>query len=105
MVGHARQSVYNDALRNSDSLCLEFDKIPRGEIPLWEYYFEKQFDRRFGEEAHDKAYELFEFSPEELIDPQNEWSHEDEDSIKKLCPSVFSDIGITIDSDDDRKQL
>jgi len=85
------KSVYHAALQNPDSLCSEFDKIPSGDIPLWEYYFEKQFDRRFGEGAHDKAYALFDFSPGELIDTQNKWSDDDEASIKKLCPSVYSE--------------
>jgi hypothetical protein len=83
--------VYAAALRNPDSLCREFDKIPKGDIPLWEYYLSKQYDRRFGEGAHDEAYRRFKFSPEKLADPENEWSGDDETSIKRLCPTVFDE--------------
>jgi hypothetical protein len=81
--------VYAAALQNPDSLCREFDKIPKGDIPLWEYYLSKQYDRRFGEGAHDEAYRRFRFSPERLADPENEWSGDDKASIRRLCPTVF----------------
>lgn len=81
--------VYTEALRNPNSLCREFSKIPKGDIPLWEYYLAKHYDRRFGEGAHDEAYRRFKFSPEKLADPANEWEDDDEASIKRLCPTVF----------------
>jgi len=81
--------VYTAALQNPDSLCREFAKIPKADLPHWEYYLSKQYDRRFGEGAHDKAYRCFKFSPEELADPENEWNGDDEASIKRLCPTVF----------------
>lgn len=83
--------VYTVALQNPDSLCREFDKMPKGDIPLWEYSLSKQYDRRFGEGEHDKAYQRFKFSPEKLADPKNEWSSDDEASIRRLCPTVFDE--------------
>src|SRR5262245_20074215 len=41
------ESVYTAALEKPDSLCVEFAKIPEGDIPLWEYYLSKHYDRRF----------------------------------------------------------
>jgi hypothetical protein len=83
------KSVYRAALQDPDSLCVEFDKIPKGDIPLWEYYPSRQYDRRFGGGAHDRAYQRFKFPPVELFDPENEWNSDDEASIRKLCPRVF----------------
>jgi hypothetical protein len=86
------RSVYFAALRDPDSLCSEFDKLPDGEIPLWEYYFEGQFDARFGDAESDKVYELHnfaEFAASQPLDPENKWMSSDEDSIKKQCPLVF----------------
>lgn len=83
------KSVYTAALENPDSLCAQFDKIPKGDIPLWEYYLSKQCDRRFGKGAHNKAYEQFEFSPEQISDPENKFVSDDEASLKRLCPAVF----------------
>jgi len=86
------QVVYYAALRDPDSLCSEFEKIPKGEIPLWEYYFSNQFDARFGAEAYSKVYELRsfdKFGPNRLRDPENQWSGDDDASMKKICPKVF----------------
>jgi hypothetical protein len=87
------RSVYAAALRDPDSLAGEFDKIPTGEIPLWEYYFQRQFDARFGKGAHHKVYErygLADHGPNRIRDPENHWSEADETSIGKLCPKVFA---------------
>src|SRR5262245_36540775 len=81
--------VYTAALQNPDSLSPEFNKIPKGDIPLWEYYFSTLYDRRFGDGAHEEAYRRFKFSRETLADPENEWNSDDEASMKRLCPTVF----------------
>ena len=85
------KAVYYAALRDSDSLGDEFDKIPDGEMPLWEYYVERQFDRRFGAGAYNAVYERYDFAafgPNRLRDPENQWS-DDDASFQKLCPKVF----------------
>lgn len=81
--------VYTAALQNPDSLAPEFAKIPKGDIPLWEYYLSGQYDERFGEGEYDKAYRRFKLPPEKFADPENEWSGGDEASMKRLCPTVF----------------
>ena len=81
--------VFNAALANPDSLGPEFDKIPDGDIPLWEYYLSVQFDERFGEGAHSRAYEQFAFPEEQILDPENQWTGDDEESIRAICPLVF----------------
>lgn len=86
------QAVYEAALRNPDSLCGEFDKIPKGEIPLWEYYLSKQCDTRFGAGAYDKVYEQYrfaDFGPNKIRDPETRWTDDDEASMKRICPTVF----------------
>jgi hypothetical protein len=86
------KSVYEAALLSPDSLCGEFGKIPEGEIPLWEYHLEKQFDTRFGAGAYNKIYEhhnFADFGPNKLRDPENQWTDDDQASMKRLCPNVF----------------
>jgi Protein of unknown function (DUF4240) len=87
------RSVYEAALRDPDSLCGEFDKIPTGEIPLWEYYLEKKFDARFGAGAYNRVYDGYGFAdlgPNRIREPDNRWSGDDEASVKRLCPNVFA---------------
>lgn len=87
------EPVYRAALRDPDSLCDEFAKIPRGEIPMWEYYLETQFDSRFGEEAFGAMYErqgFAAFGPNEIRDPENRWEADDRATIAGLCPKVFA---------------
>ena len=86
------KSVYAAAMHSPDSLCGEFDKIPKGEIPLWEYYFGTQFDARFGADAFSEIYERYhfaDFEPHRIRDPENHWTNDDEGSMKRLCPNVF----------------
>ena len=83
------KSVFVEALRSPDSLCDEFNKIPAGDIPLWEYNFEQQFDVRFGDDQASKIYEQYNFGLPELRDPENQWSSDDEATMKKQCPIVF----------------
>lgn len=82
--------VCQAALRDPDSLCDEFDKIPKGDIPLRESDIQTLFDARFGDEAYDKVYTQYGFGAEsEIRDPEHDWSSDDEDSIRRLCPGVF----------------
>jgi hypothetical protein len=86
------KSVYAAAMHNPDSLRNEFDKIPKGDIPLREYYFETQFNARFGAEAYNEIHEryrLADFEPHRIRDPENRWTDNDEASMKRLCPNVF----------------
>jgi len=80
------QRVYEAAVRDPDSLSPEFDKIPHGDIPLWEYYFHST---RFGENASNEAYEQFEFGPVESADPENDWDSDDEQRLQQLCPRIY----------------
>lgn len=86
------RAAFREALVNPDSLCSQFQEIPEGEIPLWEYYLHVPYDRRFGSEACNQAYGEYGFGPAELLDPENAWSDEDEASISRLCPAVFEEF-------------
>jgi hypothetical protein len=83
------KQVYEAAIENPDSLCDEFDKIPQGDLPEWDIYFESWIDERFGEGSHDKMYHTFEFPEEEYTDEENEWNAKDEASIRRICPITF----------------
>ncbi|MCO8120358.1 DUF4240 domain-containing protein [Stieleria sp. TO1_6] len=81
--------VFHAALKNPDSLAPEFDKIPEGDIPLWDYDLTDHFDSRFGDGAHNVAYEQFAFPEEKISDPETQWTGDDEESIRAICPLVF----------------
>jgi hypothetical protein len=80
------KSVYQAALENPDSLLTEYDKIPKGDIPLWEYYFH---NTRFGPDASNNACDRFSFPPKQYADPEHQWSDDDPESIRRLCPRTF----------------
>ena len=83
------RAVYTAAIQHPDSLSAEFSKIPKGDIPLWEYSYHVLFDDRFGPGACNAAYEKFGHRPFELHDPENKWDSEDDESLRRLCPTVF----------------
>ncbi len=88
------ETVYRSALNDHDSLCEEFDKIPAGDIPLWEdamSFAQQVFDERFGEGSYDRVEQTYEFDRPQTLEPlERTWSSEDEDSLKTLCPATYA---------------
>lgn len=83
------KSTYDAALSNPDTLAKEFSKIPKGDIPLWEYYYHSVFDELYGEDAYSALYQRYSHRPFELDDPENNWDSQDEESMRRVCPNVF----------------
>jgi hypothetical protein len=87
------KTVYQAAMRDHDCLSVEFDKIPKGDIPLWEDamgFAKRVFDARYGEGSYDAEEQKFTFddpgAPNELEPLEQAWSWDDEESLKRLCP-------------------
>lgn len=86
------QAVFENAMKNADSLCDVFDDIEDGDIPLNEelmYVPKEVINERHGEDAFDDMLEAY----TNLITPDPEieflWDEDDEDSIRKICPNTF----------------
>lgn len=86
------QPVFKAALKNHESLVEEFEKIPAGEIPLWDQKRPAAmvYDSRHGDGSFKDAAENFEFDYERPPEIKCEWDGEDEDSLRKLCPKTFA---------------
>lgn len=79
------------AIKDPDSLCDEFDKIPEGEIPEFEdfpYILADAFEKKFNK-AYDAEMMNYDFG--KILSPNVvfNWRQDDEESIKKNCPLTF----------------
>lgn len=83
------QEVFENALKNADSLCGVFDGIKKGDMPLQEIFFVREIiDKRHGNGAFDKIMEgYYDLYPNY---PEFNWNEEgDESCIRQICPKTF----------------
>ena len=100
------EQTFQSAIQNPDSLLIAFNKLRRTDedgypefeemlsVPLDAYRKKKGLEdsdegkyKETADEYYDKLREIA--PPEPFPDIQFDWSDEDEDSMKKICPKVF----------------
>jgi len=89
------QHVYTNAIKDPDSLYNEFDNLTDDEYPEWEdvsYIPNEVFEEKWGKDYYDAEYDAqknIEFidTPRPVI--VFEWSEDNEDSIRAICPKIF----------------
>ena len=84
------ENVYKSALRNHESLVSEFDKIPYGEMPIYEQYpVLEVFDARHGDGSFNKTVEQYQFPTASPSERKLHFTWHDLDSLRELCPQTF----------------
>lgn len=89
LIGRGKDVFYK-ALENPDSLIAEFDKL-KGEdgYPENEMVLGIASDAYEANTGKDDFYEKCPHTPAPTPEMDFEWSEEDEESMKKICPKVF----------------
>ena len=86
------KEVYSKAILNADSLCDEFDKVAKGDVPEFEevaYIASNIFEEKFKQD-YDQEEEKYDtdYTSTRLPFALN-WDEDDEDSMIAICPNTF----------------
>jgi hypothetical protein len=86
------REVYENARRDPDSLISVADTpVPEGLFDLeslW-YVANDAFEQKTGKDLHDHIADTFKFNEANYPDLQFNWTEEDPESRRKICPKLF----------------
>jgi hypothetical protein len=86
------REVYENARRDPDSLISVADTpVPEGLFDLeslW-YVANDAFEQKTGKDLHDHIADTFKFNEANYPDLQFNWTEEDPESWRKICPKLF----------------
>jgi len=80
-----------NAIQDADSLCEEFESLADGEYPHFEeadYIPVEVFKKKFKKDIYEVIKEI-NYEEITLSEINFEWSEDNEDSIRKICPKTF----------------